>query len=81
VLVLNVDTPIHTFSPDSNNRLHIEPSLFCRFQEVSHTLTTKKLITLLCSSTLQVDIGAAVFYEVLRSLILLNRHDPYMAYC
>ena len=37
--------------------------------------------TLLCSSTVQVDSGAAMLYELLRKLILLDRHDPYMAYC
>jgi len=29
----------------------------------------------------QVDIGAAMLYELLRRLILLDRHDPYVAYC
>ena len=29
----------------------------------------------------QVDSGAAMFYELLRRLIQLNRHDPYMEYC
>jgi len=33
--------PIHTLSPDSNNCLHTKPSFFCRFQKVSHPLTTK----------------------------------------
>jgi len=29
----------------------------------------------------QVDIGAAMLYELLCRLILLDYHDPYMAYC
>jgi hypothetical protein len=37
--------------------------------------------TIRCSSTVQVDSGAATFYELLRRLIQLDRHDPYMAYC
>ena len=41
----------------------------------------KKQITLCCSSTVQVDIGMAMLYELLRRLILLDRHDPYMAFC
>jgi len=32
------------------------------------------------SSPVQVDSGATMFYELLRRLILLDRHDPYMAY-
>jgi hypothetical protein len=32
--------------------------------------------TLLCSSTVQVDSGAAMLYQLLRRLILLDRHDP-----
>jgi len=29
----------------------------------------------------QVDSGAAMLYELLRRLVLLDRHDPYMVYC
>jgi len=29
----------------------------------------------------QVDSGAAMLYELLRRLILLDRRDPYTAYC
>ena len=38
--VLKSSTHSYT-SPDSNNCLHTEPSFFCRFQKVSHPLTTK----------------------------------------
>jgi len=36
----NLSTHSYTL-PDSNNGLHTEPSFFCRFQKVSHPLTTK----------------------------------------
>jgi hypothetical protein len=40
-----------------------------------HTLRQKKKrITLRCSSTVQVDSGAAMLYDLLRRLILLDRH-------
>jgi hypothetical protein len=73
--------PIHTLSPDSNNCLYTESSLLYRFQKVLHLLTTKKRITLCCSSMVQVNSGAAMLYELLRRLILLDPHDRYTAYC
>jgi hypothetical protein len=41
----------------------------------------KKQIILWCSSTVQVDSGVALLYELLCRLVLLDHHDPYMAYC
>ena len=79
--ILSSVPPIYTLSPDQNNCLHTEPSFFCRFQKVSRPLTTKKRITLRCSSTVQVDSGAAMFYGLLRRLKLFDRHDLYMTYC
>jgi hypothetical protein len=46
-----------------------------------HTLWPQKTNNTLLLFQMQVDIGAAMLYELSHRLILLDRHDPYMAYC